>query len=275
MDKSPERLEVLAKIEDNERNGRWYEPVENDPEALELLPNKVDYLNKKLTSKIKTFFANKGATKFYEDMIKKGQFIIKGVTGIENFLSVEGGAILTCNHFNPCDNYAVWRSIKPYMGKRLLYRVIREGNYTNFPNPIGFFFRNCNTLPLSRNTETMKKFLSAMKVLLERGEKVLVFPEQEMWWNYRKPRPPQPGAYRFAVTSSVPVIPVFITMEDSETIGQDGFPIQAYTVNFLPPIYPNSELSKKDNIQYMADANYKACVKAYEEGYGIKLKYLK
>jgi len=64
-------------------------------------------------------------------------------------------------------------------------------------------------------------------------------------------------------------------MEDSETIGQDGFPIQAYTVNFLPPIYPNSELSKKDNIQYMADANYKACVKAYEEGYGIKLKYLK
>lgn len=275
MDKSPDRLEVLARIDEKERLGQWHESVENDPEALELLPNKVDYLNKKITSKIKTFFANKMATEFYQNMINKGQMIIKEVVGIENFLDVKGGAILTCNHFNPCDNYAVWLAIKQYMGRKKLYKVIREGNYTNFPNPIGFFFRNCNTLPLSRNTETMKNFIVAIKTLLDREEKILIFPEQEMWWNYRKPRPLKQGAFRFAVTNHAPIIPTFITMQDSSTIGPDGFPIQEYTVHFLPAIYPDKNLSKKDNIQYMMDKNYKNWVDVYEKVYNTKLKYLK
>ena len=37
-----------------------------------------------------------------------------------------------------------------------------------------------------------------------------------MWNNYRKPRPTKTGAYRLAVNNDVPIIPVFITMEDSE-----------------------------------------------------------
>lgn len=274
MDKSPERLEVLARIDMRERLKQWHEGVENDPEALELFPNKVDYLNKKLTSKIKTVIGNKMATNFYEKMIKNGQMIIKDVVGIENFLSVKGGAIITCNHFNPCDNYAVYRVIKPYMGKRKLYKVIREGNYTNFPNPIGFFFRNCNTLPLSRNSETMKKFLEAIKVLLDRGEKILVFPEQEMWWNYRKPRPMKTGAFRFAVSNNVPVIPAFITMQDSTNVGQDGFPIQEYTIHFLSPIYPDKDATKKENINNIMNKNYDMWVDTYEKTYGIKLEYL-
>ena len=42
-----------------------------------------------------------------------------------------------------------------------LYKVIREGNYTNFPGLYGFFFRNCDTLPLSSNKRTMIEFLKA------------------------------------------------------------------------------------------------------------------
>lgn len=274
MAQSEDRLKVLARIESNERAGLFDESVEDDPPTIELLPDKVDYLNEKLSSKIATKIANRMATNFFEKLIKQRQFIIKEVRGIENYLSVEGGAMITCNHFNACDNYAVWRVIKPYMGKKRLYKVIREGNFTNFPNPIGFFFRHCNTLPLSSNSETMKKFIGAVKELLGRGEKILIYPEQAMWWNYKKPRPLKNGAFKFSVMTMTPIIPVFITMTDSDVTDPNGFPVQEYTLHFLKPIYPREDLSRRDNMEYLKDANYQAWVETYENFYGKKLEYL-
>mgnify|MGYP003289414258 CR=1 FL=1 len=275
MEKSKERLKILEKISQLEKEKKWDVDVEEDPVSKELLPDKIDYLNKKLSSKIATFFANIAGTKFFENLIKKKQFIIKEVKGLENFTSVKSGAILTCNHFNVCDNYAVWRTIKPYVGKKdRLYKVIREGNYTNSPPPFGFILRHCNTLPLSSNTQTMRKFLKAINVLLTRGEKILVYPEQAMWWNYRKPRPLTPGAFRFAVENNVPILPLFITMNDSEFIGSDGFNIQEYTLHFLPAIYPDSNLNKKDNIEMLKNKNYEMWKEVYEKTYGIPLEYL-
>lgn len=273
MEKSESRLKIIEKIAELEKNQLWDHDVEDDPETIELLPNKVDYLNKKLSSKIKTFFANLAGQKFFEKMIKNKQLIIDKVVGIENFVKVAGGSIVTCNHFNPCDNYAVWKTLKPYMNGRLLYKVIREGNYTNPPAPFGLFMKHCNTLPLSSNTETMKKFLKSVDVLLKRGENILIYPEQGMWWNYRKPRPMQNGAFRLAISSGVPVVPIFITMEDSDVLDVDGFYVQKYTMNILPAIYPKPELNKKQNIEYMKEQNYKAWVKCYEDFYKTKLTY--
>lgn len=275
MEKSSERLEVLKRIEEFEREGKWNDDVENDPDTKVLLPNKVDYLNKKISSKIATKIANTMGTNYFEKLLNNGQMIIKEVKGIDNFLAVEGGAIITCNHFNACDNYAIYKAIKPYMGKKKLYKVIKEGNFTNYPGIIGFFFRHCNTLPLSSNRKTMEKFMSAINTLLERGEKILVYPEQAMWWNYKKPRPFKSGAFRFAVTNNKPVIPVFITMEDSKNIDGNGFNVQAYTINILPAIYPKAGLKKVENMENMRNKNYDAWVKCYEEFYGEKLEYLK
>lgn len=274
MEKSQERLEILKKIKQLEKENKWDVDVEEDPVSKELLPDKVDYLNKKLSSKIATFFANIVGTKFFENLIKKRQFIIKEVKGIENFTSVKGGAILTCNHFNVCDNYAVWRTIKPYVLKKdRLYKVIREGNYTNSPPPFGFILRHCNTLPLSSNTQTMRNFLKAVNVLLTRGEKILVYPEQAMWWNYKKPRPLKPGAFKFAVSNNVPVIPFFITMEDSDVLDADGFFVQEYTINILPAIFPDKNKTKNENVEFMKDKNFEVWKQTYEDFYKIKLTY--
>lgn len=273
MEKSEYRLKVLERIEELEKNEQWDRDVEDDPETIVLLPNKVDYLNKKLSSKIATFFANKAGTSFFEKLIKNKKLIIDKVVGVENFQKVSGGCIVTCNHFNVCDNYAVWKTLKPYMNGKNLYKVIREGNYTNAPEPFGFIMRHCNTLPLSSNTETMKKFLKSVDVLLKRGETILIYPEQGMWWNYRKPRPMKDGAFRLAVTSGVPVVPIFITMEDSDVLDDDGFFVQKYTMNVLPPIEPKPELNKKQNIERMKKENYDAWVKTYEEFYKTKLVY--
>jgi 1-acyl-sn-glycerol-3-phosphate acyltransferase len=133
--------------------------------------------------------------------------------------------------------------------------------------------RHCNTLPLSSQPATMKKFLRAFKTLLGRGETILIYPEQSMWWNYRKPKPMQDGAFSLAVRNKAPIVPIFITMEDSDVIDGDGFPVQAYTLHILPAIYPDATLSGAEAKEKMKNENYKAWVEVYESFYGKPLVY--
>ena len=273
MEQSAHKRELLRRIAELEKTEQWHLDVEDDPETYPLMPDDVDYLNEKLSSKIKNKIANIAGARFFDKMIANRQLIIKEVRGIENFTAVEGGKIVTCNHFSVCDNYAVWVALRGYMGGKLLYKVIREGNYTNPPKPFGLFMRHCNTLPLSSQTATMKKFLRAVKVLMERGETILIYPEQSMWWNYRKPKPMQDGAFTLAIRNKVPVVPIFITMEDSDVPDGDGFFVQAYTIHILPAIYPDSSLSSVEAREAMRKENYEAWVRVYEDFYRKPLVY--
>ncbi len=271
---APDRLAIIEKIKDYEKKGLFTHDVEDDPPTRPLKPDECDYTKKKLSSKICTAFVNFFALRFIYSLIKKNQLIIKDVKGLENMEAVRNtGAIITCNHFNAFDNFALHKVLRPYLRKGIIWKVIREGNYTSFPGLYGWFFRNCNTLPLASSFSVMKEFLSATDTLLRKGEKILVYAEQGMWWNYRKPRPLASGAFKFAVKSNVPVVPIFITMQDSNLVGADGFYIQEYTVNILKPIYPDSSLSDKENIELLRNKNYEAWKQVYEEFYGVPLSY--
>lgn len=273
MEKSAHKLELLRRIADLEKKELWHLDVEDDPETYPLMPDKVDYLNEKFSNKIKNKIANIFGARFFDKMIAERQLIIKEVCGIENFTAVKGGKIVTCNHFSVGDNYAVWVALRDYMDGKMLYKVIREGNYTNPPKPFGLFMRHCNTLPLSSQKATMFKFMKAFAELLKRGETILIYPEQGMWWNYRKPRPMQDGAFSLAIRNKAPIVPIFITMEDSDVLDPDGFFVQEYTMHILPAIYPDENLSLKDAKRDMKNKNYEAWVKTYEEFYGKPLKY--
>lgn len=275
-DKRNERIKIIEKIEQYERDGIFDEDVENDPPTFELMPEDVDYLSEKRTSKIKNKTAYKVGERYVDRLLKNNKLIIKNINGIENLQDMETGAVITCNHFNPFDSFAIETIFKdtPKLKKRKLYTVIREGNYTNFSGLYGFFFRNAYTLPLSSNSKTMQEFVKAVDVILKRNEFVLIYPEQSMWWNYRKPKPVlKDGAYRLAQRSNVPVIPIFITMEDSDILGNDGFPIQEYTINISNPIYPDESLNKKECCEKMKKENFKVWKDIYENFYGIKLQY--
>lgn len=270
------RLEILDRIKNLEREGKFDQDVEDDPPTIALEPDNVDYLNKKSYSKLKTKVANKIGTRFLDNLLKENKLIIKEVKGIENLEKVSTGAMITCNHFNPFDSFSIeeiFRNSKQAKTKKL-YKVIREGNYTNFPGLYGFFFRNCNTLPLSSNPRTMVEFVKAVDVILKKGDFILIYPEQSLWWNYRKPKPLKNGAYKLAIRNNVPVIPIFITMEDSDIIGDDGFPIQEYTINIEKPIYQDENLSTKENVEYMKNKNFEIWKNIYEEFYKIPLEYI-
>ena len=275
IEKSPDRLEIMKEIEKLELEGKFDVDPEKDPPTIVLLPDKVDYLRTKSSSKVKTKVANKIGEKFLDELLKTNKLIIKEVNGLEYLNRVKTGAIITCNHFNPFDSLTVEKVFRmsEHAGSKTLYKVIREGNYTNFPGLYGFFFRNCDTLPLSSDRKTMMEFMEAVETILNDEDFILIYPEQSLWWNYKKPKPLKIGAFKFAAMHKVPVIPIFITMQDSDIIGDDGFPVQEYIVNISEAIYPDANLSVRENKEQMRDKNFEIWKNIYEDFYKIPLTY--
>ena len=273
IQKSPERLAILEKIARYEREGRFDEDVEDDPETLELFPDQIDYLHKGFWGNCKRILAFSGAYAYFWYLERKKQIILHPTEGLEHLSAVKGGAVITCNHFHPMDSFVMQKVFDASGHQKRMYRVIREGNYTNFPGFYGFLMRHCNTLPLSANLDTMKKFLTAADEALTAGNCVLIFPEQSLWWNYRKPKPMKPGAFNIAVKSQVPVIPCFIALKDSDLTGPDGFPVQEYTPHLGAPIYPDSNLSRPAARQRLRKQAEAFCKETYEKVYGIPLTY--
>lgn len=269
------RVEIVEKIARYEREGRFDEDVEDDPPGRAIEPGEVDYLRKKIKSKLRCKIAYSMARKFLKGILKNQQMIVRDIVGLENYAELDTGAIITCNHFNAFDSFAMQIAYESagQKRKRKLYRVIREGNYTAFPGFFGYLMRNYNTLPLASNPKAMREFIKATDTLLKEGNFVLIYPEQSMWWNYRKPKPLKSGGFYFAAKNKVPVLPCFITMRDSSVIGADGFPVQEYTIHVEKPIYPDPTLSVSENSQMMMDKNYENWKEIYEREYGIELKY--
>ena len=273
--RAADRVAILKKIEDYERTGRFDQDVENDPPTKVLMPEDIEYLKKGVIQRTKTKIAYMMAHKFVNTLLEEKKMIVRAIRGIEHFRALNSGAVITCNHFNAFDSFAIQLAYEAAeQPDRTFYRVIREGNYTSFPGFYGFLMRNCNTLPLSSNRKTLAKFTAAVHKSLRDGHFVLFYPEQSMWWNYRKPKPLKSGAYLFAAKNNVPVLPCFITMQDSDIIGEDGFAVQEYTIHVAEPIYPDPSLSYRENTEAMMRKNAEVWRTIYENEYQMPLTYI-
>lgn len=188
------------------------------------------------------------------------------VRGRKNLRRVKS-AVVTCNHVNNFDNLMVRNAL---FGHRL-YIVVGE-----FNNKKGFFGRCLKaggTLPLSANLRAMINLRKATEQLLKKRNYVLFYPEEAEWWMYEKPRPFRNGAFHFAATANVPVIPIFLTFSDPKGLRAKIVKSKVVTVHIMPPIYPKEHNSVKENVDYMRDANYGLCVKKYEEVYVKPMVY--
>lgn len=274
--RSSDRVAACEKINELERTGVFDKDVEDDPPSRMIMPDEIEYVKKTAAQKIKAKIAFYMAKKFYYKLEKKKMVKINNeVEGLENLKNLDTGAIITCNHFNAMDSFAMhWVYLKSGQKKRKLYRVIREGNYTSFPGFFGFLMRNFYTLPLSSNHKTMKKFMEAINELLLGGQFILIYPEQSMWWNYRKPKPLKPGAFSFASKNNVPVLPIFITMRDSEVLGPDGYYVQEYKMHVGKPIFPPEGKNARQSTEYMLKENERVWKEIYEREYQMPLEYL-
>lgn len=265
------KLDIEKRIQFLERTGMFYIDVNEDPPTIPLEPDNpdLDYLKEKPINATKNRVSNDWKYHFISNAIKNGQLTIDGIEGIENALSVETGAIITCNHFHLFDTFSIEHILQEAGSDKKLYKVMREGNFTNFPKPINLYFKYDNTLPLSQNKETMEMFEKSLSTILQRGDLALVCSEQSMWMGYKKPKPMKYGAFKWAVENDVPVIPTFITQRKIEGNEQ----AIAFTIHIGTPIYPDHSLSQREDIQRMRNLDFEFCRKTYEKVYGIPLEY--
>lgn len=271
---SESRLKTLKRMEELEYQGAFDVDPWEDPSFTPLKPGDVDYFKKKLSTRIKNKLCNKAVDRFVKKMEKTHQAIISDIKGLEKLNNLSSGAIFTSNHFHPFDSYPIARAVKQVYGKKKTFHiVVAEHNFAGGTGFYGKIFRNQNTIPIAKNKQVMVECLKAINYYLTKGDFILVYPEQALWQNYRKPRPLKDGAFRFALKANVPVVACFITMKDSQYLDGEGIPVQEYTLHILDVIYPKEELSYKENIEYMKSENERLTKEKYEEVYGQKLEY--
>ena len=134
--------------------------------------------------------------------------------------------------------------------------------------------RYADTMPVSSIRWFMEKeFPAQIKSALDNNSFVLIYPEQEMWFNYRKPRPPKRGAYHFAAKLNVPVISCFVEIIDTDEKDTDEFYKVKYRLHILDTLYPSSEKSAKENSIELCQKDYALKKEAYERIYSKPLHY--
>ena len=262
--------------------------IENIKDALENeeLNSKVEVNDPKLTSEqkqrvIKKYLKSKKKI-YYKLNNKIARGIIKMVTwmenrdteviGLENVKDIKTGAIITSNHFNPLDNTVV-RKFAKEAGKKRIYVIGQESNLA-MDGLIGFMMKYSDIIPISNQVSYMKNdFQKLIKDTLNKNNFILIYPEQEMWFNYRKPRNLKPGAYYYASKYNVPIISCFIEIIDKEENDNDEFKKVKYRIHILKPIYPDSDKSDKENAAWMSQRDYSQKIEAYEKAYNKKLDY--
>lgn len=204
--------------------------------------------------------------------VRKWSEPVNEITGIRNLLTIQGPAFLTSNHFNPFDN-GVHRTLSRLTWRDRLVAISQGTNFV-MPGLNGFILRNIDVIPLIQDPSYMNgAFRTLMQRNLDRNRFILIYPEQEMWFNYRKPRPGKRGAFLFAAEYGVPVVPTFVEMVDLPEVVAPGFHDVKLILHVLPPIFPDPERSARENSFIMCQADYDAKVRCYEQCYGRPLTY--
>lgn len=267
----PGREQAIENIRRAAAEGRFNDKTEPfdpqwDPEALKA--DILDYVSKLGTCRYK--LKNLAARAIVSSWMRR--FGVGEMAGLENLSALKGPAFLTTNHFNPFDS-GIHRKLAQITGRGHLVAISQGTNFV-MPGLNGFVLRNIDVIPLVQEPSYMNgAFRTLMLKHLDAGRFILIYPEQEMWFNYRKPRPQKRGAFLFAAEYNVPVVPAFVEMQDLEREVAPGFRDVRTVLHILPPIYPDPSLSARENSFAMCKADYAAKVACYEQCYHRPLTY--
>ena len=267
------REAVINNIKTYAENGEFHNKVElNDP-ILTAEENRAitdNYMENRehLTFKLKSVIAVTIA-KIATKLINKDTEII----GIEKIPADLQGVIITSNHFGPLENTII-RHLTNKLKRRKLNIISQTTNFA-MKGPIGFLMNYANTIPISTEPRYLARdFLSVMKEkLVEKKEAVLLYPEQEMWFNYRKPRPPKNGAFFYSTKLNIPIVSCFVEIVDKDKDDTDEFKKVKYILHILDVLYPDKSKSSKENVEHLAETDYRLKKECYEKVYEKPLSY--
>ncbi len=194
------------------------------------------------------------------------------IEGMEQLEAVSGPAFVTGNHFNPFDN-GLHRVLTRRAGRGRLWAVSQGTNFV-MPGINGFVLRNIDVIPLIPDPSYLGgTFRTLLQRRLDQGRFILIYPEQEMWFNYRKPRPGKRGAFLFAAQTGVPVIPTFTELQALPSLVAPHFHDVRMILHVLPPIWADPAKTDRQNSLDMCQADFQAKVSCFERCYGRPLSY--
>lgn len=267
------RRAVIENIKSFAESGQFHNKVElNDPVLTAEQSRKITdaYLENRssLTFKAKTAFGvflAKTATK----IINKNTEII----GLEKIPKDLGGVLITSNHFSPLENTVI-RHLANTLGRRKLGIISQTSNFA-MTGIIGYIMNYADTIPISTDPRYLARdFLSILKErLANKKHAILLYPEQEMWFNYRKPRPPKNGAYFYAAKLNVPIISCFVEIVDMDEDDTAEFKKVKYILHILDVLYPDQSKTVKENTEALGVTDYTLKKNCYESVYGKELNY--
>lgn len=267
-----DRLPVIENIRKNAESGNFHSKVEiNDPilstDEAKNTTNNYLLLRNSMGYKFKSFFARLIAN-IGGSLINKDTEIV-GNADTDIF---KGGVIITSNHFSPLENTV----IREFARKKGGVRMSVVSQVTNFAmgGLVGFLMKYADTIPLSFDARYIARdLIGVLKEKLNKGEAILIYPEQEMWFNYRKPRPHKEGAYHFAAKLNRPIISCFVEIIDKEDLDRPDFHKTKYRLHILGVIYPDESKTVKENCKEMCEKDYEMKKNAYESIYKKPLSY--
>lgn len=268
--------DIIEKINKAEAEGRFNDHL--DPVSTEgCLPvdESFPYLPGFFTN-IKYWFFRNIVLRPFSKSVNKKYFHTK-VVGRENLRGIKN-AVFICNHVNKYDGLAFDYAI----GFRKCKIMVAEFN--NREGMLGTLMRADGILPFKPQGACIKQFTKAVNYYLTHKVPVLFFPEGSEWFCYKKPRPFANGAFHYAATNNVPVVPMFITFSLSPDEATKGFELiddaicckkspngilypPNFTVHILPPVYPDPTKTRSQNIEEMKQLSYAAWCKVFESAY--------
>lgn len=267
------REAVIENIRINAENGCFHAKVEpNDPVLTMQQEREITdaYLESRdsLSFKVKTALCV-GIVKRVAEIINKDTLVV----GMEKIPEDLGGVIITSNHFSPLENTVI-RHLTNKLGRRDLGIISQTSNFA-MDGVIGIWMNYADTIPISTNPRYLARdFLSILRErLVEKKQAILLYPEQEMWFHYRKPRPPKNGAYFYAAKLQVPILSCFVEIVDLDKDDNPMFKKTRYILHVLDVLYPDPNKTVKENTQMLSNRDYAQKKQCYERVYGKALTY--
>jgi 1-acyl-sn-glycerol-3-phosphate acyltransferase len=158
----------------------------------------------------------------------------------KEYMDTPGAKVYASNHASYFDVLPVM------MGLGVSYRFVAKGEVNEMPF-IGTFLNQMGHLSFNRHDAGSRlKQVHQMEDCLERGDSVFVFPEGT-FTPEGGVRPFQLGAFRGAVATGAPVIPV--SLKGTRRFLRDGSYLPrptSVTITLSPPIYPSREVRGDD-----------------------------
>lgn len=214
--------------------------------------------------------------KLYRGLLKTIIFLFAPIVNAFGFgLKVEGrknlkkikktGAISLSNHVHYMDNLLIRQAVNPYKD---IYFTVAPHNCKK--GLAGATLKAGGVLPFSQNYTAKQNLSKAIHTLMGRKKLVHIYAEKALWFRYEKPRPLKHGAFHFAYTEKVPVIPIYICWREQKGLRKLLKLKKGATVIIMEPMYPDLTLKRIESVAKLKAEVEQKYIDKYREFYNIE-----